>query len=57
MTAATRLPLPARRCCRVCWAVLPETAPKDHRLCLTCWRWTRLGAAVKAARRWMEARP
>lgn len=59
MTATTHppLPAPARRCCAICWAALPEAAPKGHTLCLTCWRWTRLGAAIKSARKWMETRP
>ena len=58
MTATTRplAPAPARRCCRVCWATLPTTAPQGHTLCLTCWRWMRLGLAIQSARRWMEAR-
>lgn len=59
MSATTRppLPAPARRCCSICWAALPTTAPAKHRLCLQCWRWQRLGLALLSARRWMETRP
>ena len=59
MSAATNTPDSplARRYCAVCWAALPTTAPAKHHLCLQCWRWTRLGAAIKSARRWMEGAP
>lgn len=60
MTGPVHLIIPPpddRRHCAVCEKQLPVLAPDRHTLCLTCWRWTRLGAAIKSARRWMETRP
>ena len=53
---ANPAPAPAR-CCSICLARLPADSPARHRLCLTCWRWRRLGLALLSAKRWMEARP
>lgn len=52
-------PAPAApaRCCAICRARLPAGSLAKHRLCRQCWQWTRLGAAIKSARRWMEVRP
>lgn len=55
----TKTPTP-RRTCEVCEVSL-HGRPFHHRLCLTCYRWTRLGAALREASRWLaepgRARP
>ncbi|MDS4019562.1 MAG: hypothetical protein RKR03_03490 [Candidatus Competibacter sp.] len=38
--------------CEVCGIAL--TGPAHHRLCLTCWRWCQLGAALREAARWFR---
>ncbi|MDG4595867.1 MAG: hypothetical protein P9F75_09285 [Candidatus Contendobacter sp.] len=40
---------PWRHTCQVCGVVL--TGPAHHRLCLKCWRWCQLGAALRTAAR------
>ncbi|MBL8252215.1 MAG: hypothetical protein JNJ76_01255 [Candidatus Competibacter sp.] len=47
------VPPPVRRhTCEVCGVVL--TGPAHHRLCLRCWRWCQLGAALRTATRWFR---
>lgn len=53
---APHRPAMTPRTCEVCEVSLIGR-PFHHRQCLTCWRWIRLGAALRSARRWMAAEP
>ena len=58
MSATTRLRLvPSipreRRWCACC--EVPITGPAYRRYCPQCWRWIRLGAALRDAQRWFNA--
>lgn len=60
MIGATRLrlvpPIPRqRRWCACCEVALPPLSPAYRRYCLQCYRWIRLGAALRDARRWFGA--
>ena len=52
MTAPTHHRPMAPRTCSIC-AVSLVGRPFHHKTCLTCWRWIRLGAALRSAKKWL----
>ena len=44
-----------RRYCACCETPLPALSPPYRKYCPQCWRWIRLGTALRDAQRWFSA--